>query len=352
MAGEDRVGEPVGAPVHKPVGGRVHKLVPPAAALVLSVALVLIGGRALEQPAAFEMPGPEDFAVSHDPVTSTSVEAELSPDVPDAARGLDEPASEVLLAPAPAGDLPDEQFLPETPAPGPAEALAASRQVTPAGDAPPGATNEELQREAPRDPLSQLSLALPPQPEPKNPWAGKPLFRPVATESAVFESGGQTISIDGVESIAPEETCSHDGADWACGVRARAAFRAWLRGRAVVCQLPEGQDEAAMRGKCRLAKEDVGEWLVENGWAIAATDGPYAQVGEKAKADGRGVFGAPPDTSGVGDVPEIPANPLPSMAGQSILSEDSADLPQGTPRADPFQPAAPRMAFPPAPPAP
>jgi endonuclease YncB( thermonuclease family) len=339
MAGEDRVGEPVGR--------RVHRLVPPAAALALSVALVLIGGRALEQPAAFEMPGPEDFAVSHEPVASTSSEPELSPKVPDAASGLDEPASEILLAPAPAGDLPDEQFLPEAPASEPAEALAASRQVAPAGAAPAGLTDEGLQREAPRDPLSPLSLALPPEPEPKNPWAGKPLFRPVATESAVFESGGQTISIDGVESIAPEATCSHEGTDWGCGVRARAAFRAWLRGRAVVCQLPEGQDEAAMRGKCRLAKEDVGEWLVENGWAIAAADGPYAQAGEKAKAEGRGVFGPPPDTSAIGDVPDVPASTLPAPV-QSILSEDSADLPQ----ADLPAPADPRMAFPPAPPAP
>lgn len=343
----------------EPVGRRVHKVVPPAVALALSVTLVLIGGRALEQPVALEMPGPEDFAISHDPLASIAVEAEQpAPEArqtataeADVASGLDEPASEVLLAPPSAGDLPEDQFLPEASAPAPAEALAASRQVAPAS-APPGSTDEELQREAPRDPLSQLSLALPPQPEPKNPWAGKPLFRPVATESAVFESGGQTISIDGVESITPEETCSYEGADWACGVRARAAFRAWLRGRALVCQLPEGQDEAAMRGKCRLAKEDVGEWLVENGWAFAAAGGPYAQAGEKAKAEGRGVFGAPPDTSGVGDVPEIPASPLPSLAGQSILSEDGDDPPPATPGADPLQPADPRMAFPPAPPAP
>lgn len=348
MAGEDRVGEPVGR--------RVHRLAPPAVALALSVVLVLIGGRALKQPAEFDMPGPEDFAVSHDPVASTSAAPDLPTDVlatesqrttpaaPDAASGLDEPASEVLLAPPPAGDLPDEQFLPDVSAPEPADALAASRQVAPAGAAPSGVT--ELQREAPRDPLSQLSLALPP--EPTNPWAGKPLFRPVATESAVFESGVQTISIDGVDSIGPEETCSHAGADWACGVRARAAFRAWLRGRAVVCQLPEGQDEAAMRGKCRLAKEDVGEWLVENGWAFAAAGGPYVQAGEKARAEGRGVFGAPPDTSGVGDVPDVPAGALPPIESQSIMTEDSAEAPQ----ADSFQPTDPRMAFPPAPPAP
>lgn len=328
----------------------MHKQIPPTAALMLSVVLVLAGGRMLERPAEFEMPGPEDFAISEDPLASIPVEPELpevqpaepaSPPVP-AVDGLEETGGEVLLAPAPAGDVPGEQFLPETPVAEPAEALAASRQIAPAGEAPPAGTGEGFEREAPRDPLSPLSLALPPQPEPKNPWAGKPLFRPVATESAVFESGGQTISIDGVESLAPEQTCSHGGADWACGVRARAAFRAWLRGRALVCQLPEGQDEAAMRGKCRLAKEDVGEWLVENGWAFAAADGPYAQAGERARAEGRGVFGAPPDTSAIGDVPDAPASGLPAPE-QSILSDEGADLPQ---------PVDPRMAFPPAPPAP
>lgn len=325
----------------------MHKQIPPTAALMLAVAIVFVGGRMIDRPSEFEMPGAEDFAITHDPLASASVEQDTLPQVQPAtpsvpaADGLEETGSEVLVAPPASDALPPEEFDPGTPAPAPAEAMAASRQVAPAGITLPELGGQDLQREAPRDPLSQLSLALPPKPEPKNPWAGKPLFRPVATESAVFESGGQTISIDGVESVRPDETCSYEGSSWPCGVRARAAFRAWLRGRALVCQLPEGQDEAAMRGTCRLAKQDAGEWLVENGWARATPDGPYAQAGEKAAADKRGIFGTPPDTTNVGDVPDMPASAVPA-AVPSILSNEGADP----------QPADPRMAFPPAPPNP
>ena len=303
----------------------------------------------LEQPTGTELPGPEDFAISHDPVASTTVGTDAPPVVnplpstpPTPAATPAASAGSVLAAPAPAGSLPAEQFAPQASAPAPAEALAASRRVSVSGIVQPTLSGEDLQRLAPRDPLSQLSLALPPEPKPKNPWAGKPLFRPVATESAVFESGGNTISIEGVTSVTPEQTCSYEGETWSCGVRARAAFRAWLRGRALVCQLPEGQDEAAMQGKCRLAKQDVGAWLVENGWALAAPDGPYAQAGEKAEAAGLGIFGAPPDTSSIGEVPDMPASALPAP-GPFIMTEEGID-PQ--PSADP------RMAFPPAPSAP
>lgn len=329
----------------------MHKQIPPTAALLLSVVIVLAGGRLLEQPAEFEMPGPEDYVIAHDPVASvepepageTSVVEPMPPAVPAVPPATpDASASAVLVAPAPvapgpADALPADRFSPQESAPPPAEALAASRQVAPST----GFLAENLEREAPRDPLSQLSLALPPEPKPKNPWAGKPLFRPVATESAVFESGGNTISIEDVTSVTPEQTCIYEGESWACGVRARAAFRAWLRGRALVCQLPEGQDEAAMRGKCRLAKQDVGAWLVENGWALAAPEGPYAQAGEKAKAAGLGIFGAPPDASAIGDVPEMAPSALPAL--EPIMTEEGGG---------PQPPADPRMAFPPAPPTP
>ena len=216
-----------------------------------------------------------------------------------------------------------------------------SRMVAPTVVAPPGLDGEELQREAPREPLSQLSLALP-SPEDKNPWAGKPLFRPVAVESAVFESGGHTIAIDGVKSISPDESCAFEGTSWPCGVRARAAFRLWLRGRALVCQIPqEEQDEQIMRARCRLAKQDAGAWLVANGWARAAPDGPYVQAEEKARADRIGIFGAPPDTSSVSAVPDAPASR--SAESQPIMTEEGVD---------PQPSLAPQLAFPPAPTAP
>ena len=121
----------------------------------------------------------------------------------------------------------------------PAKPIAPSRLVAPTVVAPPELAADELKREAPREPLSQLSLALPPKPEMKNEWAGTPFFRPLAIESAVFESKGRTIAISGAESVPLDESCVYEGVSWPCGVRARTAFRLWLRSRALVCQLPD-----------------------------------------------------------------------------------------------------------------
>ena len=55
---------------------------------------------------------------------------------------------------------------------------------------------------------------MPPKPEMKNEWAGTPFFRPVAIESAVFESMGRTIAIAGAESVPLDESCDYEGVSW------------------------------------------------------------------------------------------------------------------------------------------
>ena len=313
----------------------MRTLVLPAAALALAGAVVLVGGRMVESPidadaVAIDRPDAETIAAVEAPVASTDI-------APSSAEA--EPASGAQALRAPQASVePDTQAIELQPA------LAPSRMVAPAIVAPPGlAAGEELLREAPRQPLSLLGRARPPPPpEFKNPWAGKPLFRPVAIESAVFESGGHTIAIAGVESVGLDENCIYGEASWPCGVRARTAFRLWLRGRALVCQIPEDkQNEDVMRARCRLAKQDVGAWLVANGWARAAPDGPYVQAEEKARNARMGIFGAPPDTSSIPEVPDAPVSA--TAESQPIMTEEGVD---------PQPVLGPQLEFPPAPPAP
>lgn len=340
----------------------MRALILPAAALALAGAVVLVGGRMVEgptgpDPVAVDQLDAEAIAAAEAPVASTAALPAASPTpiegqpaapvegqaVPDEAPP---PASDTAATPsveALAAQAPPAKPQPLPPAP--------SRLVEPTIVAPPELlAGEALLREAPRQPLSQLSLALPPPPPPefKNPWAGKPLFRPVAVESAVFESGGHTIAIGGVKSIPADESCTYEDTSWPCGVRARAAFRLWLRGRALVCQIPEAeQNKEMMRARCRLAKEDVGAWLVANGWALAAPDGPYVQAEEKARTARIGIFGAPPDTSSIPDVPDAPVGA--AAESQQIMTEEGVD-PQ--PTLGPQRGLPPQGEFPPAPPAP
>ena len=119
-------------------------------------------------------------------------------------------------------------------------------------------------------------------------------------------------------SIAADEQCRTGGRTWPCGVNARTAFRLFLRGRALACDIPPkaGDDIVA---SCRLGKQDVGAWLVINGWARAAPGGPYAEAQQSAESRKKGIFGAPPERSGVQPPPAT--DPSTPPVDQPVLAE-------------------------------
>jgi endonuclease YncB( thermonuclease family) len=210
----------------------------------------------------------------------------------------------------------------------PPKAPVRSRAIAPDFVALPDLDIGELERVEPRPPLSELALAQPPKPTMPDEWDGTRLFRPLAVESGVFEAMGYKVAIAGVKSVAPDETCSADGVEWACGARARGAVRMWLRGRALVCAVPPEADRTIIVAACRLGKQDVGAWLVSNGWARATETGPYVKAQEVARMARMGIFGPPPDLS------NLPPAPAP---GDSLLAAPLEPLTPPTGRPAPLQ---------------
>lgn len=172
---------------------------------------------------------------------------------------------------------------------------ASTRGVAPGEIAPPPLGDGTLERAEPREPLSQLSLALPPKPAVQGD-GGTILYRPVATGSARFDAMGRTVVVAGTENVVPDERCTYEGAEWDCGIRARTAFRYFIRGRAVTCMVPPDADKEFV-ADCRIGKQDIGAWLVTNGWARAAPGGPYAEAEKQAREARRGIFGPPPEAA-------------------------------------------------------
>ncbi|RAZ87573.1 thermonuclease family protein [Mesorhizobium hawassense] len=185
------------------------------------------------------------------------------------------------MTPAPQGPIHDAR--PSQPARRIAEDLIAPPPLDPSG----------TQRIEPRPPLGELGLAQWPKTPMPQDWRETLLFRPVATSSAVFEAMGRTVAISGTVDIDPGRTCSFDNSAWPCGQRARAAFNAWLRGRALKCLLPPDVDRFAIAAPCVLGKQDVGAWLVSNGWAMAAPTGIYGKAEAVARDARMGIFGPP-----------------------------------------------------------
>ena len=100
---------------------------------------------------------------------------------------------------------------------------------------------------------------------------------------ALIEAKGYSVAVSGIRRRPQDETCTTDGKSWPCGVRARTAFRAFLRGRAVICTVPPEGGRDLIAAQCRIGKQDVGQWLVDNGWARAGQGGPYVEAGDKAR---------------------------------------------------------------------
>jgi endonuclease YncB( thermonuclease family) len=178
------------------------------------------------------------------------------------------------------------------------------RQIAPEIVAPPAVDPGQLEREPPREPLSDLGTAGTPQRRTPARLGGRAgpdqhgkshLFRPVAAAAGRLESDGLTIVIAGIDILEPDATCRSANGDWPCGMAARTAFRSFLRGRALECDLPDGELPERMATACRLGKQDLGAWLVVNGWAKVSSAGPYAQEQAEAVENRRGIFGGGPD---------------------------------------------------------
>lgn len=172
--------------------------------------------------------------------------------------------------------------------------VAALRSVAPEIVAPPDVVGLGLQRVEARPPLSELGLAAPPKPVTPDDWEGTILYRPVVTSSASFEAMGFTILVAGTEPVGLDQSCDFQGVAWRCGERARLAFRYWLRGRAPLCQVFPPAERQPVAAACRLGKQDLGAWLVSNGWAYARPGGGYEKAEAVARRARMGVFG-PPD---------------------------------------------------------
>ena len=291
MGGAHRLGEPVGP-------GLVRFLQTTLTVLAIPVmaALVVTGGHAIKG---------RESVIAVDQIDPDAISD------PGAATQPQEPATSAIPAPA----------APQTPPP-----AVHSRAIDPEVVAPPALADDELERVEPRAPLSDLAQAGPPKPrKSKMPDGqdGTKLFQPVASAAGIIQAKDYSVTVSGIDVVKDDETCSDEGKSWACGTRARTAFRAFLRGRTVICAVPSQGGHDAASTKCWVGNKDVGEWLVENGWARAARGGPYVEAGDKAREARKGIFGAAPD---LGGLPALPAasEPAPAAPASILPAEDGA----------------------------
>lgn len=187
---------------------------------------------------------------------------------------------------------------------------AAPRAIAPEQFATPFAQNAvQLERIAPRAPLTPtVERATGPRPT----LLHKPLV--IAAGEIVFPEGG--LRLKGIVVTDPDDTCTdQEGRLWPCGIIARTAFRNFVGGRSLSCNLPEERWREIIVVTCLVGKQDPAAWLASRGWARAFVGSRYADLGATAQKEARGIFGS--DPRGASSVPD---------SGQSVSSDSVSPL--------------------------
>jgi len=108
-----------------------------------------------------------------------------------------------------------------------------------------------------------------------------------------IEIHGQRIRFWGIDTPESSQRCVKDGKPWRCGTDSANALAGFLSAQTVTCEKRDTDRYGRTVAVCKVAGEDVGAWLVQNGWALDFTrysHGAYAAQQSKAKNEKRGIW--------------------------------------------------------------
>jgi len=100
--------------------------------------------------------------------------------------------------------------------------------------------------------------------------------------------GATRIRLRGIDAPEYVQTCTRDGADYACGRMARQALVALIGDRSVSCEGWQKDRYGRLLADCRAGDVDLNRAQVEAGWAVAY--GGFEREEAAARAARRGIW--------------------------------------------------------------
>jgi len=109
--------------------------------------------------------------------------------------------------------------------------------------------------------------------------------------------GGNRIRLYGIYVPPTERTCTTFIRPMPCGTRASLALEFKVSGDFVRCTPRANNADGTLTASCKAGSEDLSEWMLQRGWAVALPDAPfqYAALEKIARSKGLGVWGIPLD---------------------------------------------------------
>ena len=108
---------------------------------------------------------------------------------------------------------------------------------------------------------------------------------------------GYLIRLYGIYIPPSGQTCSMFIRPVPCGPRASLALDFKISGDFVHCLPRATHPDGSISASCRSGNEDLSEWMLQSGWAVALPDAPfeYAAMERIAQSKGIGIWGVPVD---------------------------------------------------------
>lgn len=93
---------------------------------------------------------------------------------------------------------------------------------------------------------------------------------PEIVDADTIYAGTVKIRLAGIDAPETDQVClDPNGQSWACGLEARRQLESFSRSRPWLCRLTGEVTYDRQVGSCTVDGEDVGRWLVHEGWALA-----------------------------------------------------------------------------------
>ncbi len=116
--------------------------------------------------------------------------------------------------------------------------------------------------------------------------------RAAVIDGDTLEVRGERVRLFGIDAPESGQICVAAGRRWRCGQQATLALDERISGQSVDCKEKDRDRFGRVVAVCRVAGEDLGAWLVSEGWALAyrryAVD--YVEAEERARTARAGIW--------------------------------------------------------------
>jgi endonuclease YncB( thermonuclease family) len=100
--------------------------------------------------------------------------------------------------------------------------------------------------------------------------------------------GGREVRLEGIDAPEGRQSCTRDGAAWACGEQASRHLAQLISGRSVSCRVSKPDQHGRLLATCEAGGRNVNAAMVEDGFALAY--GSYRGEEQRARQARRGLW--------------------------------------------------------------